>query len=308
MSIEQSFNQLKEILKMGKLSGAWLITGPEGVGKKTLLKRFCGLLLKGEDTPIDFHQDLKWIQCDYTEKDKKEILKTLKEGRLVTEEMEKSFKRKNEITIDDIRSGMTFLSLTSSGKKWRVLVIDSADEMNENAANALLKVLEEPPAQSVLFLISNNKGKLLPTIKSRCRELPVAPVSKEEIKRYIESHYPKAHDIEALCEFSEGSIGKIKSIFENNLYPVYLEMEELLTTRKGDTAAIYALCERFSEEDSSVLKDFLSFYLVQKAKESPEKYLDLWEEVSLSFREMETLYLDKRNTFASIFFKIGALQ
>ncbi|MBO7332710.1 MAG: hypothetical protein J6U64_03485 [Alphaproteobacteria bacterium] len=310
MSVEKSFLKLKEIHENGKIGGAWLIYGEKGVGKRTLLKRFCGYLLSGEDKPLDFHQDLRWISCDYTDKDKKEILKSIKEGRIITEEMERGFKRKSEITVDDIRSGINFLSMTSSGDKWRILVIDSADDMNENAANALLKVLEEPPSQSIIFLVSHNKGRLLPTIKSRCRELTVLPLSKEETKKYIKENYPDTQDIDVLVEFSCGSIGKIKNLLEDNEYENYLKTYEFLTSEKNKIMDIYDFCGQMSEENPTTLKDFLSFFVLQKTKEGTKTrdYLDLWDEMQQTFREMDNLYLDKKNTFADLFFKIGALS
>ena len=310
MSVEKSFLRLKEIHKSGKIDGAWLVSGAQGVGKRTLLKQFCGYLLTGERKKIDFHQDLKWVSCDYTDKDKKEILKTIKEGRIITEEMEKGFKRKSEITVDDIRSGINFLSMTSSGDKWRILVIDSADDMNENAANALLKVLEEPPAQSIIFLVSHNKGKLLQTIKSRCREITVAPLSKKEAIEYITANYSDFNYIDEVVELSCGSIGKIKNLIEDKSYEIYLRIDELLTTDKHNTEAIYNFCTTASEDNPALLKDFLSFFVLQKTKEGvkTQAYLELWTEMEQTFKDMDNLYLDKKNTFADLFFKIGALS
>lgn len=310
MSVEKSFLQFKEIYESGKIAGAWLVSGEPGVGKKTLLKQFCGYLLTGKEEAVDFHQDLKWLTCDYTDKDKKEIIKTIKEGRVVTKEMEKEFKRKSEITVDDIRSGINFLSMTSSGNKWRILVIDCADDMNENAANALLKILEEPPVQSIIFLISHNPGKLLPTIKSRCRELKVIPLSKAETKQYIIEHYSDFQYVNEVIELSNGSIGKIKNLIENNGYENYLRVYEFLTSEKNKTEDIYDFCGQISEENLAEIKDYLSFFVLQKTKEATniQKYLDLWEEMQQAFREMDSLYLDKKNTFADLFFKIGALS
>src|ERR1700688_1149105 len=83
---------------------------------------------------------------------------------------------RGEIVVDDTRAIGTFLRLTPAEGGWRVVIVDGADEMNRNAANALLKILEEPPQQALLLLVAHSPGRLLPTIRSRCRRFPLAPL------------------------------------------------------------------------------------------------------------------------------------
>ncbi|HBC07947.1 MAG TPA: DNA polymerase III subunit delta', partial [Rhodospirillaceae bacterium] len=179
---------LRTALEAGRLAHAWLITGPKGIGKATLAHRFARYVLShgavlakaaptndgpglfgdappepapapagaGGDGPglyldpahpvfhrtlAGSHADLMVIECAVDEKT----------GR-----------RKGQIPVDAIRAVKGFLSLTAGEGAWRVVVIDSADDMNRNAANALLKVLEEPPPQALVILVSHNPGSLLP--------------------------------------------------------------------------------------------------------------------------------------------------
>lgn len=313
MPADKSFEQLKQILASGKLAGSWLITGPFGVGKSTMVRRFVSYLLTGDETPLDFHGDLKWIERDYTEEEKKDIIQTLNSGRALDPDSEQSRAKKAEITIDDIRSGIQFLSLTSANQNWRVMVIDSADDMNENAANALLKLLEEPPAHTVIFLISHNMGKLLPTIRSRCRQIMVSPLSDPLMKGFILEHYPQAQNIDVLLSFFDGSIGKCKNFFENNGVEVYQKMLQFSENPLTQIGAIMDFADKVAKDEKlyALVKDLLLFLLFSLAKDpnidkdKRDQYLDQWSQINALLKDMENLYLDKKSVIAQVFLKLG---
>ena len=312
MPADKSLEQLKQVLASGKLAGSWLITGPYGVGKSTLLRRFVSYLLTGTENHIDFHADLKWIERDFTEEEKKDIIQTLNSGRALEIDAADRAK-KAEITIDDIRSGIQFLSLTSANQNWRVLVIDSADEMNENAANALLKLLEEPPAHTVIFLISHNMGKLLPTIRSRCRQIMVSPLDKVQMKAFILENYPDVSQVDVFLPFFDGSIGKCINFFENNGMDVYQKIQSFTQNSVSQIVPIMDFSDKVSKDEKlyNLVKDLLLFHLLSLVEDAGTDetmrafYLEKWTQITTLLKDMENLYLDKKSVIAQIFLKLG---
>ena len=164
----------------GKLPHAWLICGPSGIGKATLAHRITRFVLTHggpvAEGPGLFGDALPAVEPTSLATDlESPICRRIIAGghadflHIQRSEDEKTGKLRKEITVNEVRAVGSFLSKTPAEGGWRVVVIDSADEMNANAANAVLKVLEEPPKRALLLLVSHNPGRLLPTIRSRCR-------------------------------------------------------------------------------------------------------------------------------------------
>ena len=162
-----------------RLHHAWMITGPKGIGKATLAWRMARFLLA---TPKDdgglFGTSDKPRSLDVSgDLPVNARINALSEPRLCLIRRPwdaKSERLRAEITVDEVRKLRSFFGLSAPDGGHRVVIVDCADEMNVNAANALLKVLEEPPVNTTLFLISHQPTRLLPTIRSRCRTLRCA--------------------------------------------------------------------------------------------------------------------------------------
>jgi DNA polymerase-3 subunit delta' len=203
---------LAEAMRSGRMHHAWLITGPRGIGKATLAFRFARRLLAG--TPRGNSLEVE---------ESHPVFRRVAAGGhadLLTIEREWDPKRKRlrgEIVVDDVRRIADFLHLTAAEGGWRVVVVDGAEELNRNAANGLLKVLEEPPERTVLLLVCAAAGRLPPTIRSRCRRLPLAPLHDADLARLLAGLAP---DLEAstrarLVALAEGSPGRALQLAES---------------------------------------------------------------------------------------------
>ena len=202
--------ELVTALAGGRLHHAWLITGPEGIGKATLAYRFARRLLAGRPDPAaaagaglaldPAHPTFRRVAAGG-------------HADMVTVERGYDVKRKrlrSVITVEDVRRVAAFMALTPAEGGWRVAVVDGAEEMNAAAANALLKVLEEPPARAVLLLVSAAPGRLLPTLRSRCRRLRLAPLDAAAMSRVLAAALPEMGELERarLGSLAEGSPGR----------------------------------------------------------------------------------------------------
>ena len=198
------------------IHNSWLISGVKGIGKATLAYKFARFLLdeaRKEHKSVESlstnpdsipnhlvnnnsHPDFKVVERDFIETDKRKVIKAIKDGDAMDEEDLRSLKKSAFIRIDDVRNINDFMSKKSSDGGWKVVIIDSIDDMNTASANALLKILEEPPAKSILLLISHNVGQLLPTIKSRCTKLVLKPLDTSTVSSLLRRYCPDLNENE----------------------------------------------------------------------------------------------------------------
>jgi DNA polymerase-3 subunit delta' len=216
---------LLEALRSGRMHHAWLITGPDGVGKATLAYRFARRLLAGmpdDDTlaldpahPVfrrvaaGSHADLLTVERTYDASRKR---------------------MRTQIAVDDVRRISGFMSLTPAEGGWRVVVVDGAEELNQASANALLKVLEEPPPRAVLLLACCAPGRLLPTIRSRCRRLRLDPLGPEPMDRLLADYLPALSSDQRgrLATVAEGSPGRALLLAEEEGLALAALVDEVL--------------------------------------------------------------------------------
>jgi DNA polymerase III subunit delta' len=215
-----------------RLHHAWLLAGPKGVGKASFAREAATRILAeaagpavdlpGLETPPDHpmakllsagsHPDFRWV----------ERLERPAGGLA------------RNISVDQIRSLQDLLSVTPSMSPWRAIVIDSVDDLEASAANALLKMLEEPPANTIFFLVSHAPGRLLPTIRSRCRRLDFVRLDDDIMTSSLRRLLPEenSEEIARLVDFAQGSIGRAIDIAALDLAPLKSEAQAIL--REGD--------------------------------------------------------------------------
>lgn len=333
----------KEVLDAwtsGRLHHAWLITGKRGIGKATLAYRIARFLLAGgetgtgglfggpqtldmdEDHPVfrrvaqGSHGDLRVLERQWDEKRK----------RLRT-----------EIVIEDVRGVGDFMSMTPSEGGWRVVIIDAADEMNRNSANALLKVLEEPPKRAVLLLVCHNPARLLPTIRSRCRTLALSPLADDRVEDLIQTALPdlSKDDVRSLARLGEGSVGRALDLAQQGGLVHYLEMITLLRgLPRLDIPALHAFAEKVARGDDGfrVTSALLLWWLgrvisaggrrVEPAEVIPgengllrtllaaaplAQWVEVWEKISHIVDRTDAVNLDKKQVLLSAFLAVERL-
>lgn len=336
---------LLEAFNAGRLAHAWLISGPRGIGKATLAFRFARFLLArgggsagslfaepppdtlyvAPDLPMfrraaaGAHADLLTVERGWDEK----------KGRLRT-----------EIVVDDVRAVGQFLGLTAAEGGWRVVVIDSADEMNRNAANAVLKVLEEPPRRAVLLLVSHGPGRLLPTIRSRCRRLVLKPLEDDLVASLVAKYRPAlaAEDVAELTRLSEGSVGRALALAADGGLELYRNLVDLLESLPGlDVAALHAFGDRVAKPGADdafrVVGDLLRWWLgrlilfgARGGKGAGEgmpgreralierlfraggldRWLEVWEKTNRLLAQAEESGLDRKQVVLSVFLTLDS--
>ncbi len=220
----------------GRLHHAWLLTGPRGVGKATFAWRATRFLLSEaraqseaglfDDGPTA--PDTLGVPADAPVSRR---AAALSEPRLhlIRRAWDADRKRlKTQITVEEVRKLGGFFGLSSADGGNRVVIVDSADEMNTSASNALLKVLEEPPRNATLFLISHAPARLLPTIRSRCRELQLSALSPADMERALSQAGLEGELSPALRAISGGSVGEAIRLHANEGVEHYSLIVELL--------------------------------------------------------------------------------
>src|ERR1700677_2098107 len=164
--------------RSGRIPHAWLIGGPLGIGKATLAYRMARFVLAHRNAGAAGVQRAETLQLDPADPVARHVAAGA-HGSLLTLQRTLNDKGvlRTVITVDETRETISFFGSTAAAEGWRVCIVDTVDELNPNAANALLKILEEPPRQSLFLLVSHSPGRVLPPILSRCRRLPLRPLS-----------------------------------------------------------------------------------------------------------------------------------
>ena len=214
-----------DAIRAGRMHHAWLITGAEGVGKATLAYRFARRLLAGQPSG-----DL--LALDAASPVFRRVAVASHADLLTVERVmnEKTKRMKTQIAVEDVRKINGFMSLTPAEGGWRVVVVDGAEELNAASANALLKILEEPPPRAILLLVCSAPGRLLPTIRSRCRRLRLAPLADEHMATLLSQYLPQldADERGRLITLAEGSPGRAIMLAEDEGLKIAMLVDKLL--------------------------------------------------------------------------------
>ncbi len=287
----------------GRLHHAWLLAGPPGIGKATFAYRAARWLLAGGAAP-----DL-YLPPEHP------VFRRVAAGThpdLFTVERRinaKTEKLQNEIVVDTIREAGAFMRLTPAEGGWRVVVIDGAEDMKPAAANALLKILEEPPRRAILFLVTAAPGRLLPTLRSRCRATPMPPLGSETMAALLADYLPDLADDDRgrLIGLAEGSIGTALTLAEANGITLARMVDEALAAPvSGARAQAIADAVARATDGADQFADFMALLragLAAATRDAARRAhtgqnlaakVALWQEFGKIEREVVGLNLDKR--------------
>lgn len=218
----------------GRLPHAWLLTGPKGIGKASFAWRAARFLLA---TPKDEGDSLfgappppETLDIAPDHPVAHRLLALSEPGLCLLRRPwdDKAKRLKTQLTVDEVRTLKSFFNMSAGGNGRRVVIVDSADEMNPSAANALLKELEEPPKDAVLFLISHRPSGLLPTIRSRCRVLRLPPLDGPDLASALtQAGHPPPADTTGLGELAQGSVGEALRLMQGDGLALYADLVAL---------------------------------------------------------------------------------
>lgn len=284
---------LSDALKSGRMHHAWLIAGPKGLGKATLAYRFARIALGARPTGI------RPLDVSPQDPIARRIAALSHPDMFVLRRgLNDRGKPRREITVDDARELGHFFSLAPSEGGMRVAIIDAVDDLNRNAANAILKTLEEPPARSVLLLVCHAPGAALATIRSRCRRLALKPLSDDAVRLAL------GGEDESVLALARGRPGRAIALSAQGVGSAILDASRVSQDIDGGRAGavLYGLYEKLSGEPFEKLAGVLELgaeWARERAVEkSDEHWAEAWAALEALRQEAEGLDMDAKHALA----------
>jgi DNA polymerase III subunit delta' len=283
---------MRRAFESGKLHHAWLISGPKGIGKASLAYRFADMVLSTSNprTP-------QWI------------VSRSHPDLFVLERLwdTKTRKLKSELGVDNARRLSEFFGLTAGSGGWRVAIIDTADDLNNASANALLKLIEEPPPNCLLLLVCNQPGRLLRTIRSRCMRIDLQALTQDETMNVVSNlpldEPPSREALDIASRLSGGSPGRVLDLLESSGAKSFAAFQAMA---KITPSALVEFGNRFttksaSTDDFEIFCDLLEGWVGTQAREKAlqgggRNMAEAFSAIGHSIRQTNTLNLDRRQT------------
>jgi len=308
---------LLEAYRGGRIHHAWLIGGPPGVGKATLAYRMARFVLAHPDSRAAVVRSATSLALPEDDRTVRRIAAQGHPDLLVLERVinEKTSKLFTVIRVDDVRRTVPFFGSTAGEGGWRVCIVDTADELQEpNAANALLKILEEPPPNALLLLISHAPARLLPTIRSRCRRLFLRPLIEGDVAAGAAAALGRAGDTPELREaatLAEGSIGRALTLLEGPALALRKRVVDLLDRLPDvDPQALHALGDAlggFEPQRLASFVDAVNEWLAYRLKAQSAdvgrmaRIAEAWDRINQAARDADEYNLERKPFVFSVF-------
>ncbi|MFT3999691.1 MAG: DNA polymerase III subunit delta' [Rhizobium sp.] len=303
---------LAQSYRSGKGHHAMLIEGPEGIGKATLAFRFANHVLSHPD-PASAPETIG--DPDPASAVSRQISGGASHNLLHLSRPvdDKTGKVKTTITVDEVRRAGKFFSQTSGTGNWRIVVIDPADDLNRSAANAILKILEEPPKRALFLVLSHAPGRLLPTIRSRCLPLKLAPLGNDALRMALENLGVPAGQGSELLAAAKGSVSEALKLLNYGGGEIIEAYRQVLSA-DGPAArkAMHRLADALSGKDSDTIFGFFLSHIgddiIERARAAAlqgsvgtaERLARLHSETTERLTVSQAYNLDRKQTLITI--------
>ena len=342
---QRAASDLAEAWHNGRLAHAWMFAGPPGIGKATLAWQFVRFVSAGGERGGERTGEGP-LATDPDHPAERQILAgAYPDNRLVrrSHNPRPPHRLRTEISVEDVRSVGQFLRHTAAMGGWRSVVVDSADAMNINAQNALLKILEEPPPRTILLLVCHAPSRLLPTVRSRCRTMHLRPLAEDQVAAILRQQKPDLAetDRQLLARLADGAPGWALDLAEAGGLELYRSLIDLLESLPAlDAVQLHETADRFAgaagESAYRTFVTLLRWWLgrairssAERAGASPgrvvvevvpgeaaltmrlterglEPWLKAWEKVATLTSRADAVNLDRKQVVLNTFFELAS--
>jgi DNA polymerase-3 subunit delta' len=305
--------------RSGRIPHAWLIGGPQGIGKATLAYRMARFVLAHSQPLAPAVQRAEDLAIDPDDAVARQVAAGSHGGLLTLERTanDRGVMR-TVITVDETRETIAFFGSTAAAEGWRVCIVDTVDELNPNAANALLKILEEPPQRSLFLLVSHAPARVLATIQSRCRKLRLRPLATDDVigaASSVANIDPSDAALREAAEASEGSVARALALLGGDALKLQQRTAALLARLpQVDPRELHTLGDSLGTSDRVALASFvdgIDRWIAERLHADDvnanqnlprlARLAEVWEKIVRAARDTETYNLERKPLVFSVF-------
>lgn len=305
-----------------RLHHAWLLAGPRGIGKATLAYRFAEYLLRHPD-PITAPGEVTFADDPVHSQVSKGVHPNILVLRKPWDQKTKKFK--TQVTVDEIRKIGAFLQTASGANAWRIVIVDPADDMNASAANALLKMLEEPPARTLFFILAHSPRGLLPTIRSRCQLLTAKSLGDDDLKSVLGcqplTQSLNGEETDHLVRHARGSARRALLLAHSGVLETWNGFVDLIRSRKPDIGGLHRLAGQLAPAAKSaeyaLFMDLVYDHLAETTRDMATNdqiamdrlaaMADVWDKTRESAMRADTWNMDKKQVILDLYRDLRSL-